>query len=273
MRETSLVRPDRAGSIYIRTPTGCQDARFSPADTSTTTAAGRSAASIGPVMRKGRRSPAGSMLSLWRPPRGRRRPGRMPGTTYTFTPDLFAERCLPYFLGIDSEPDREDLPFFLERETRLGSVYAGILVDHTQAGVEHSLRWDVLPVRVRAGKAARKLSLLVWGGQIRIVVASANLTEQGIPRESRGGRGSRLDAGRLRPWFLHRHGSGSFGAFSVSCPGLLRPGPKLGRQSDSGGRGTGRCATGSREREERRFAGNWPRRCRPAVTVSPRVAP
>ena len=60
--------------------------------------------------------------------------------------------CLARFLEIESEPDREDLAFRLERATRLGAVYAGVLVDHTQAGVEHSLRWDVLPVSVRAGK-------------------------------------------------------------------------------------------------------------------------
>ena len=45
--------------------------------------------------------------------------------------------------------------------------------------MEHSLRWDVLPVRVRAGKQHAKLSLLAWSHHIRIIVASANLTEPG----------------------------------------------------------------------------------------------
>jgi hypothetical protein len=130
-------------------------------------------------MSKGRKSPDGSMLSLWRPPREAGDPVGCLATTYTFAPELFDEQCLAYFLAIDSEPDREDLPFLLERETRLGSVYAGILVDHTQSGVEHSLRWDVLPVRVRGGKQHAKLSLLVWGGHVRIIVTSANLTKQG----------------------------------------------------------------------------------------------
>jgi hypothetical protein len=71
------------------------------------------------------------------------------------------------------------LAFLLERESRLGSIYAGVLVDHTQAGVEHSLRWDVIPVRVRGGKQHAKVSLLAWGRHIRIIVASANLTEPG----------------------------------------------------------------------------------------------
>ena len=86
------------------------------------------------------------MLDLWRSPEGAGDPVGCLATTYTFHPGLFDEQCLARFLEIESEPDREDLAFLLERETRLGGVYAGVLVDHTQAGVEHSLRWDVLPV-------------------------------------------------------------------------------------------------------------------------------
>ena len=122
------------------------------------------------------------MLELWRPPEKAGEPIGCIATTYTFDPGLFDERCLGSFLEIESEPDREDLAFLLERENRLGSVYAGVLVDHTQAGVPHSLRWDVLPVRVRAGKQHAKLSLLAWSRHIRIIVASANLTEQGYRR-------------------------------------------------------------------------------------------
>ena len=90
--------------------------------------------------------------------------------------------ALAAFWRFESEPDREDLAFLREREYRLGSVYAGVLVDYTQAGVSHSLRWDVLPVRVRAGKQHAKLSLLGWSRHIRIIVASANLSEQGYRR-------------------------------------------------------------------------------------------
>ena len=126
-----------------------------------------------------RRVASGVMLELWRPPANAGDPVGCLATTYTFNPGLFDEQCLARFLEIESEPDREDLAFLLERESRLGSVYAGVLVDHTQAGVEHSLRWDVLPVRVRAGKQHAKLSLLAWSHHIRIIVASANLTEPG----------------------------------------------------------------------------------------------
>jgi hypothetical protein len=128
--------------------------------------------------RKGKSS-NGAMLDLWRPPQGAGDPIGCLSTTYTFLPGLFDEQCLARFLEIESEPNREDLAFLLERESRLGSIYAGVLVDHTQAGVEHSLRWDVLPVRFRAGKQHAKVSLLAWGNHIRIVAASANLTDPG----------------------------------------------------------------------------------------------
>lgn len=122
---------------------------------------------------------SGALLELWRPPTGAGDPIGCLATTYTFAPGLFDEQCLARFLEIESEPNREDLAFLLERESRLGGVYAGVLVDHSQAGVEHSLRWDVLPVRIAGGKQHAKLSLLVWQSHIRVIATSANLTEQG----------------------------------------------------------------------------------------------
>lgn len=129
-------------------------------------------------MRK-RNSVSGAMLELWRPPHGAGDPVGCLATTYTFAPGLFDEQCLARFLEIESEPNREDLAFLLERESKLGGIYAGVMVDYSQAGVEHSLRWDVLPVRIPSGKQHAKLSLLVWTRYIRIIVASANLTDPG----------------------------------------------------------------------------------------------
>lgn len=119
------------------------------------------------------------MLELWRPPQGAGDAVGCLCSTYTFEPGLYDEQCLARFLEVESEPNREDLAFLLERETRLGAAYAGVLVDHTQAGVDHSLRWDVLPVRIHGAKQHAKLSLLAWTRHIRIIVASANLTEPG----------------------------------------------------------------------------------------------
>jgi len=130
-------------------------------------------------MSKPKRIFTGAVLDLWRPPQHAGEAIGCLATTFTFDPALFDEQCLGRFLEIESEPDREDLAFLLERESRLGGVYAGVIVDHRQAGVEHSLRWDVLRLRLRTGKQHAKLSLLVWKNHIRIIVASANLTEAG----------------------------------------------------------------------------------------------
>ena len=119
------------------------------------------------MSKRRKRTTAGTMLELWRPPRGAVEPVGCLSTTYTFDPGTFDEQCLARFLEIESEPNREDLAFLLERETRLGAAYAGVLVDHTQAGVGHSLRWDVLPVRIPGGKQHAKLSLLAWTGHVR----------------------------------------------------------------------------------------------------------
>lgn len=126
-----------------------------------------------------KRTPPGAMLDAWRPPPGAGDPIGCLASTYTFNPGLFDEYCLPRFLEIDSEPHREGVAFVIEREVRLGAVYAGVLVDYTQAGVQHSLRWDVLPVRVPGGKQHSKVSLLAWTNHTRVIVASANLSEPG----------------------------------------------------------------------------------------------
>jgi hypothetical protein len=130
-------------------------------------------------MSHGRGRVPGSALELWRPPQAAGDPVGCLSTTYTFDPGLFDEQCLARFLEVGSEPDREDLSFLLERESRLGGVYAGVLVEHAQAGVEHSLRWDVLRTRLPAGKQHAKLSVLAWATHVRVIVASANLTEAG----------------------------------------------------------------------------------------------
>ncbi|MCA9815305.1 MAG: hypothetical protein KC652_09320 [Cyanobacteria bacterium HKST-UBA01] len=119
------------------------------------------------------------MLDLWRPPAEAGDPIGCLSTTYTFDGNLFDEQCLGRFLDIESDPNREDLAFLIERELKLGSTYAGVLVDHTRAGVDHSLRWDILPVRIPRGKQHAKLSLLVWANHARVIVSSANLTVPG----------------------------------------------------------------------------------------------
>ena len=121
----------------------------------------------------------GTMLECWRPPTGAGDPIGCIASTFTFDPTFFEEECLSRFLNIDSHPDREGIAFLLERENLLGSAYAGVFIDHRQAGVDHSLRWDVLPVRIAGRYQHAKIAILVWVDYIRILVSSANLTLSG----------------------------------------------------------------------------------------------
>jgi hypothetical protein len=120
---------------------------------------------------------SGAMLDLWRPPNDAGDPVGCLATTYTFAPGL--RRAVPRpFLDIESEPNREDLAFLLEREGRLGGVYAGVLVDHTgREWSTHSVGTCCRCVSL-AAKQHAKISLSC-GAYVRIIVASANLSEPG----------------------------------------------------------------------------------------------
>jgi hypothetical protein len=131
------------------------------------------------MAKKRKSDSAVAMLELWRAPAGAGEPIGCLATTFTFQPGLFEEQCLARFLQVDSDPQREELAYLLEREANLGKAYAGVLVDRSQAGVEHSLRWDVLSVHIPRGKQHAKISLLAWENCVRVIVSSANLTEQG----------------------------------------------------------------------------------------------
>ena len=130
-------------------------------------------------MSKARQKVQTTMLEAWRPPRGAGDAIGCLATTFPFDAGFFEEECLARFLEIDSLPDREGLAYLLERENRLGPAFAAVLVDHRHAGVDHSLRWDVLSVRIPRGKQHAKVSLLAWTNHVRIIVASANLTPHG----------------------------------------------------------------------------------------------
>jgi hypothetical protein len=131
------------------------------------------------MAKKRKSDSAVAMLEMWRAPAGAGEPIGCLATTFTFQPGLFEEQCLARFLQVDSDPQREELAYLLEREANLGKAYAGVLVDRSQAGVEHSLRWDVLSVHIPRGKQHAKISLLAWENCVRVIVSSANLTEQG----------------------------------------------------------------------------------------------
>ena len=78
-------------------------------------------------MNKKKRQLDHALLESWRPPHDAGDPVGCLTTTFTFDAGFFEEECLARFLEIDSLPDREGLAYLLERENRLGPVYAGVL--------------------------------------------------------------------------------------------------------------------------------------------------
>ena len=123
------------------------------------------------------------LLDAWVAPREVGDPVGCAATSFTFSPAFFEEECLARFLDLESDP-REDGPIYLiEREEKLASVLcAAALVDAQHCQGRRSLRWDLLPVRVPGGVLHAKLSLLCWQQRIRLIVASANLTDDGYRR-------------------------------------------------------------------------------------------
>jgi len=129
---------------------------------------------------KKNRTGFGKLLEAWEPPDHAGDPIGCVATSFTFSPDFFEEECLSRFLGLESDPN-EDGPYYLiEREEKLaGVVCAAALVDQHHCRGSRSLRWDLMPARVKRGIFHAKISLLFWNQHMRAIVSSANLTKQG----------------------------------------------------------------------------------------------
>jgi len=119
----------------------------------------------------------GRLLEAWEaPPKAGEAIGCF-ATTFTFDAPFFEEECLSRFLGMETDPKEHGAAYLIEREDQLAQVYAGVIVDRRYASLDkRSLRWDVIPVRVR-GVMHAKITLLMWGNCVRLIIGSANLTK------------------------------------------------------------------------------------------------
>lgn len=101
-------------------------------------------------------------------------------TSFTFDADFFDEECLTRFLTMETEKENDGAAFLIEREEKLASLHGGIvLVDQNHCKGSRSLRWDLVPCRVRNGIMHAKITILHWSNCIRLIIGSANLTESG----------------------------------------------------------------------------------------------
>jgi len=125
----------------------------------------------------------GKLLDAWDAPDDAGEPIGCLATTFTFSPVLFEEECLGRFVRLESSAQDDGPLYLIEREEKLAQLRcAAALVDRNHCKGPRSLRWDLLPVRPARGILHAKISVLHWSRLVRMIVASANLTEDGYRR-------------------------------------------------------------------------------------------
>jgi hypothetical protein len=125
----------------------------------------------------------GKLLDAWVAPDDAGEAVGCLATSFTFSPAFFEEECLARFLQLESDPAEDGPVYLVEREEKLAQlVCAAALVDQHHCRGNRSLRWDLLPARMPRGLQHAKVSLLSWSKLIRVVIASANLTDDGYRR-------------------------------------------------------------------------------------------
>ena len=125
----------------------------------------------------------GRLLDAWIAPDEAGEPVGCVATTFTFSPVFFEEECLARFLQLESDPTEDGPVYLVEREEKLAQVAcAAALVDQHHCKGGRSLRWDLLSARMPSGLQHAKVSLLFWSKLVRIIISSANLSEDGYRR-------------------------------------------------------------------------------------------
>jgi hypothetical protein len=125
----------------------------------------------------------GKILDAWVAPEGAGDAIGCIATSFTFSPAFFEEECVGRFLQLETDPVEDGPAYIIEREEKLSQlVCAAALVDQHHSRGVRSLRWDLLAVRLPQGILHAKISLLLWSARARLIIASANLTEDGYRR-------------------------------------------------------------------------------------------
>ena len=123
------------------------------------------------------------LLDAWTPPPNAGEPIGCVATSFTFSSVFFEQECLGRFVQLETDADEDGAAFLVEREEKFSQIVcASALVDQRHARGLRSLRWDLLAVRLPTGILHAKVSLLLWTNAARVIVGSANLTEDGYRR-------------------------------------------------------------------------------------------
>ena len=125
----------------------------------------------------------GRLLDAWKPPEGAGYPIGCVATSFTFSNVFFEEECICRFLQMQSDAAQDGPAYIIEREEKLSEVQCiSVMVDSCHCKGNRSLRWDLLSARVPGAILHAKISLLKWSNCVRVIVGSANLTEDGYRR-------------------------------------------------------------------------------------------
>lgn len=125
----------------------------------------------------------GKLLDAWVAPDHAGDPVGAIATSFTFSPMFFEEECLSRFLQLESDPTEDGPVYLVEREEKLAQLScAAALVDQHHCRGGRSLRWDLLSARMPKGLQHAKVCLLYWSNIVRLIISSANLTEDGYRR-------------------------------------------------------------------------------------------
>lgn len=127
----------------------------------------------------------GKLLEAWIPPDGSGEPVGCIVTSFTFSPVFFEEECLGRFLQLQSDASEDGPVYIIEREEKMAEIRCiAALVDAYHCKGVRSLRWDLLAARIPKAILHSKISLLYWQNRIRVIISSANLTEDGYRRNT-----------------------------------------------------------------------------------------
>ncbi len=125
----------------------------------------------------------GRLLDAWIAPDDGGDPVGAIATSFTFSPVFFEEECLARFLQLESDPTEDGPVYLIEREEKLAQLAcAAALVDQHHCRGARSLRWDLISARLPAGLQHAKVCLLYWSNLVRLIISSANVTEDGYRR-------------------------------------------------------------------------------------------
>ncbi len=129
-----------------------------------------------------------ALLDAWMPPL---KPNAEPPvpisfvtTTFTFNSSFFEDNCLYNFLQLNSDKeDNDSIAYKIEQLDKLSQLHSGLLlVDYSCLNGKRLPYLDVAAIHVPNGILHAKISLLYWDNCIRLIIASANLTEDGYCR-------------------------------------------------------------------------------------------